>query len=102
MPLDTISGAGRISSREAGVTLAGRIVACGILARELFVGAGEAPVVRISAPDSSSKTKRRPSAAEVETTAVDIKFLENFRERRAGVQNGVPKSTEAISLFIRL
>src|ERR1700694_3197414 len=42
-----------------------------------------------------SKSKGRLRAAEVETTAEDIRSSEDFRERR-----GIP--SEAISLFIRL
>jgi hypothetical protein len=49
---------------------------------------------------SSSKTKGRPRAAEVEITAEDITFLGRISgSAEAGVQNG---AAEAYSLFIRL
>src|SRR5579864_3061294 len=79
MPLETISGAGRTSSREAGVTCASlgseevrpeRRTGCG----------GRGSVGRDThGTASSSKTKGRPRAAEVETTAEDIRFLGKFQ-----------------------
>jgi hypothetical protein len=85
MPLETISGAGRTASREAGVTPASLASAektrCGRRpsASSAPEGCGQA-----SAASSISKTKGRPWAAEVETTAEDIDSSENFRERRGG------------------
>src|ERR1019366_5525833 len=92
MPLGTISGAGRTANREAAVTPASlaSLKAAGKIAGTTRCGGcpspkGSAPegCGQISATSSSlSKTKGRPWAAEVETTAEDIDSSGNFRERR--------------------
>src|SRR6202140_4370397 len=85
-PLETISGAGRILRREAGVIWAslgsveansagrtrcgGRFCGCPSAGSEGRDTSGTASV---------SKTKGRPRAAEVETTAEDIRFLGRFQ-----------------------
>ena len=96
IPLDTISGAGRTANREAGVMPA----SLASLEEKTEVGktevdktrCGGRPSAQTSAAEgcaqssvpSSIKTKGRPWAAEVETTAEDIDPRENFRERRSG------------------
>ena len=118
-PLEAISGAGRIFRREADVIPAsltsstekrsvapasrrrswepalslskGRL-APGVADEILFRGVEAGS----HTSGSSSKTKGRPKAAEVETTAEDIDSSENFRERRG------QETPEAVSLFIRL
>src|SRR5579862_1714270 len=102
MPLETISGAGLMERREAGTTLDGRIFAAGRLLASSFARPDpstpphEPGSERTSPSASSSKTKGRPRAAEVETTAEDIRFLGRFQ--------GTPglEPSEALSLFIRL
>ena len=107
MPLETISGAGRISSREAGVMCAnlgseearsaeksvGRM-RCGGRARGCPCDGWEGRDT--SGTALASKRKGRPRAAEVETTAEDIRSSEDFRERRGWSRGG------KYSLFIRL
>src|SRR4051812_46202568 len=83
MPLVTISGAGRIPSCEAGMTLAGRIFAAERSLPSSFArpdsrgrlsphGASPHGACWSSGSDSASKIKGRPKAAEVDITA-DIK-----------------------------
>jgi len=86
MPLGTISGVGRTANREAGVTPASlaswnaETTRCGGRAS---VKSSVPEGGHSSAASSSSKAKGRPWAAEVETTAEDINFSGNFRERRS-------------------
>jgi len=102
MPLETISGAGRISSREAGVTRASLGSAAARSAdRSGRTRWGGRPSDVSEGRDTSgtalaSKTKGRPRAAEVETTAEDIRSSEDFRERRGW------SPRRLVSLFIRL
>jgi hypothetical protein len=88
IPLETISGAGRTASREAGVTAASLASPANPPGKALC---GGRPVPKSStpvgcgqtgAPSFSSKIKGRPWAAEVETTAEDINSSGNFREHR--------------------
>jgi hypothetical protein len=93
MPLDTISGAGRIVNREAEVTPASleSFKAPDKPAGTTFCGgrpSSKSPALEgfghTSTTSSTSKTKGRPWAAEVENPAEDINSSENFRERRGG------------------
>jgi hypothetical protein len=88
MPLETISGAGRTASREAGVTPESLASAANPPGKAALTLCGGRPVPKSSAPvgcgqtgapSFSSKIKGRPWAAEVETTAEDIKFLGKFQ-----------------------
>jgi hypothetical protein len=102
MPLETISGAGRTANCEAGVTPAS------LASLEVEVEKarrGGRTSAKSSAPEgcgqtsasfSPTKTKGRPWAAEVETTAEDIDSSGKFQ--------GTPElgTPEAFSLFIRL
>jgi hypothetical protein len=88
MPLETISGAGHTANREAGVTPASlaslnipgkfaETTRCGGRASAKSSapeGCGQA-----SSTSSVSKTKGRPWAAEVETTAEDIDSSGKFQ-----------------------
>jgi hypothetical protein len=93
MPLDTISGTGRTANREAGVTLASlapfEIEKAEVeKAESEEVRCGGRPSAKSSAPEgcgqtsasfSATKTKGRPWAAEVETTAEDIDSSGRFQ-----------------------
>jgi hypothetical protein len=106
MPLETIGGAGRISSRAAEVIRASRGSENTELERAASrlrcSGRGGRPAEKrpgskdTSGSGSSSKIKGRPRAAEVESTAEDIKFLGKFQ--------GTPglSRRRRYSLFIRL
>src|SRR5580698_5983276 len=88
MPLDTISGTGRTANREAGVTPASLASVAVEKARCGGRPSVHSPSVKSSAPEgcgqtsppsSLIKTKRRPWAAEVETTAEDIDSSGKFQ-----------------------
>jgi hypothetical protein len=87
MPLETMAGAGRISSCDAGVTRGSvdfRFLVVDLrtwaMADSCALGGFLlAEKGRTSASASFSKTKGRPRAAEVETTAEDIRFLGRFQ-----------------------
>jgi hypothetical protein len=123
MPLGTISGAGWIARPEAGVTCANRgsgndsdpfdklCRKSETLVRKSKPPPGPAkerqdkdgapPVRGTSGADSSSKIKRRRWAAEVETTAEDIKFLEKFQGAPGlGFLAGAPEADQFYFRFL--
>jgi hypothetical protein len=85
MPLETISGVGRTSRREAGV----------IEAASFGIASSRA---RSAALECAGKIKGRPKAADENTGEADI-HPQNFREHEG---RNKPERELVYSLFIRL